>query len=44
MTKFKPKQNLLFKAKTVFNLKPLEKYEIFFPFSPTKKKILITLV
>ena len=32
MNQFKANQKLLFKAKTVFNLKPLEKYEILFSF------------
>ena len=32
MKRFKSNQKLLFKAETVFNLKPLEKYEILFSF------------
>jgi hypothetical protein len=32
MNRFKTNQKLLFKAETVFNLRPLEKYEIFFSF------------
>ena len=32
MSKFKANQKLLFKAETVFNLRPLEKYEILFSF------------
>jgi len=35
MYKFKANQKLLFKAETVFNLKPLEKYEILFSFLDT---------
>ena len=35
MNRFKANQKLLFKAKTVFNLKPLEKYEILFSFLDT---------
>ena len=39
MNRFKANQKLLFKAETVFNLRPLEKYEILFSFldaSPLK--------
>jgi len=32
MNRFKANQKLLFKAETVFNLRPLEKYEILFSF------------
>jgi len=35
MKRFKANQKLLFKAETVFNLKPLEKYEIIFSFLGT---------
>ena len=35
MNRFKANQKLLFKAKTVFNLRPLEKYEILFSFLDT---------
>ena len=35
MNRFKANQKLLFKAKTIFNLKPLEKYEILFSFLDT---------
>ncbi|MFH1939429.1 MAG: hypothetical protein ABIK21_04690 [bacterium] len=35
MNKFKANQKLLFKAETVFNLRPLEKYEILFSFLDT---------
>jgi len=35
MKRFKSNQKLLFKAETVFNLKPLEKYEILFSFLDT---------
>jgi len=35
MNRFKAKQKLLFKAKTVFHLRPLEKYEILFSFLDT---------
>jgi len=35
MNRFKANQKLLFKAKIVFNLKPLEKYEILFSFLDT---------
>ena len=35
MNRFKANQKLLFKAETVFNLRPLEKYEIFFSFLDT---------
>jgi len=35
MNRFKPNQKLLFKAETVFNLRPLEKYEILFSFLDT---------
>ena len=35
MSRFKVHQKLLFKAETVFNLKPLEKYEILFSFLDT---------
>ena len=35
MNRFKANQKLLFKVKTVFNLKPLEKYEILFSFLDT---------
>lgn len=35
MNRFKANQKLLFKVKTVFNLKPLEKYEILFSFLNT---------
>jgi hypothetical protein len=35
MTKFKAKQKLLFSAEIIFNLKPLEKYEILFAFLDT---------
>ena len=35
MKRFKSNQKLLFKAETVFNLKPLEKYEIIFSFLGT---------
>jgi hypothetical protein len=35
MNKFKSNQKLLCKAETVFNLKPLEKYEILFSFLDT---------
>ena len=35
MNPFKANQKLLFKAETVFNLKPLEKYEILFSFLDT---------
>jgi transposase len=35
MNQFKAKQKLLFKAETVFHLKPLEKYEILFSFWDT---------
>ena len=35
MSRFKVQQKLLFKAETVFNLKPLEKYEILFSFLDT---------
>jgi hypothetical protein len=35
MNQFKANQKLLFKAETVFNLKPLEKYEILFSFLNT---------
>ncbi len=35
MGRFKVHQKLLFKAETVFNLKPLEKYEILFSFLDT---------
>jgi len=35
MSRFKFHQKLLFKAETVFNLKPLEKYEILFSFLDT---------
>ena len=35
MHRFKSNQKFLFKAKTVFNLKPLEKYEILFSFLVT---------
>ena len=33
--KFKSNQKLLFRVETVFNLKPLEKYEIIFSFLDT---------
>ena len=35
MNRFKANQKLLFKAETVFNLRPLEKYEILFSFLDT---------
>ncbi len=35
MKRFKSNQKLLFKAETVFNLRPLEKYEIIFSFLDT---------
>jgi len=35
MKRFKANQKLLFKAETVFNLRPLEKYEILFSFLDT---------
>ena len=35
MNRFKANQKLLFKAKTDFNLRPLEKYEILFSFLDT---------
>jgi len=35
MKRFKSNQKLLFKAETVFNLRPLEKYEILFSFLNT---------
>ena len=35
MNPFKANQKLLFKAETVFNLKPLERYEILFSFLDT---------
>ncbi len=35
MAKFNAKQKLLFSAETIFNLKPLEKYEILFSFLDT---------
>ncbi len=35
MNQFKANQKLIFKAETVFNLKPLEKYEILFSFLDT---------
>ena len=35
MNRFKSNQKLLFKAETVFNLRPLEKYEILFSFLDT---------
>jgi hypothetical protein len=35
MSRFKANQKLLFKAETVFNLRPLEKYEILFSFLDT---------
>ena len=35
MNRFKANQKLLFKVKTVFNLEPLEKYEILFSFLDT---------
>ena len=35
MNRFKAKQKLLFKAATVFHLRPLEKYEVLFSFLDT---------
>jgi len=35
MNRFKANQKLLFKPETVFNLRPLEKYEILFSFLDT---------
>ena len=35
MNRFKANQKLLFKVETVFNLRPLEKYEILFSFLDT---------
>jgi len=35
MNRFRANQKLLFKAETVFNLRPLEKYEILFSFFDT---------
>jgi len=35
MNRFKANQKLLFRVETVFNLKPLEKYEILFSFLDT---------
>jgi hypothetical protein len=35
MNRFKANQKLLFKAETVFNLRPLEKYEILFSYLDT---------
>lgn len=35
MNQFKANQKLLFKAETVYHLKPLEKYEILFSFLDT---------
>ena len=35
MNRFKSNQKLLFKAETVFNLRPLEKYEILFSYLDT---------
>jgi transposase len=35
MSRFKVHQRLLFKAETVYHLKPLEKYEILFSFLDT---------
>ena len=35
MDKFKANKKLLFKAETIFNLRPLEKYEILFSFIDT---------
>jgi len=35
MNRFKANQKLLFKVETVFNLRPLEKYEILFSFLNT---------